>query len=453
MSDTPQLRRSGWQRPRIQWLRFRFQWLRFRSRWLRPRRAPRMVSRLAAVAALAALSSCDDDHDCCYNYYQNSTPYEVSYGMVGAGFSAPGAANPISIVQTNTVKGGGGPYTGTLMSYLYTGPATFAAPVVTSAGDNPLYLAVGDFNGDDLTDVVAASYDDGALEVFFNNAKTPGTFNPPLVLASPGASQVAVADMNGDGLADLVSADYNVSLFLQSSPGTFAAPITLYTGGANWVAVGDLNNDGIPDVALTDNLGVKLLLHTGAAGATTYAAPVTVFTATATSDYIGANLIAIADVNGDGLKDLVITDPGPAGGAAPTVSVLLQDAAAPGTFLAPVAYATAAGSLAQDIKVQDVNDDGLPDIVIGGSGAVSVLLQNPATPGTFLAATNYTVQDANQIVIADVHDSSLVAGLPDIIVSTGPTHPVVNGVITNHPGVLKSIATAPGTFTALQDLP
>jgi hypothetical protein len=149
------------------------------------------------------------------------------------------------------------------------------------------------------------------------------------------------------------------------------------------VAVGDLNNDGIPDVALTDNLGVKLLLHTGAAGTTTYAAPVTVFTATANSDYIGANLIAIADVNGDGFKDLIITDPGPAGGGAPTVSVLLQDAAHPGTFLAPVAYATAPGSLAQDIVVKDVNGDGLPDIVIGGNAAVSVLLQNPSHRGHF----------------------------------------------------------------------
>src|SRR6202035_3914747 len=100
----------------------------------------------------------------------------------------------------------------------------------------------------------------------------PGTFNTPLVLASPGASQVAIADVNGDGLPDLVSADFNVSLFLQTSPGTFASPVSLYSGGANWVAVGDLNGDGQPDVALTDAVGVKVLLHTGAPGSVTYAA-------------------------------------------------------------------------------------------------------------------------------------------------------------------------------------
>ncbi len=398
----------------------------------------------ALLTVVGGLSSCGGYNNCdnCYNY----TPYEVSYGLVAADFNGNGFT---SIVQTSAVKSGFAPNPGNLKAYLSTGAGTFAAPVLTSDGDNPLYLATADLNGDHLSDIVSASYEDGTLAVFFNDAQSPGTFNSPLVLSSPGASQVAIGDMNGDGLPDLVSADYNVSLFLQTSPGTFASPIPLYSGGANWVAVGDLNGDGIPDVALSDNVGVKVLIHTGAAAATTYAAPVAVFTQTANAAFAGANLIAIADVNGDGLNDLVITDPGPAGAAAPTVSVLLQDPAHPGQFLPAVSYAAAAGNRAQSIVVADVNGDGLPDIVIGGDNAVSVLLQDSTTPGTFLAATNYPVEDANQIAIADVNGDGLV----NIIIATGPTHPSVSGVITNHPGVLLQSATAPGTFTALQDLP
>jgi hypothetical protein len=402
---------------------------------------------LAIVSVAAGLSSCGGgDHNDCFNCGSPPTPYELSRGLVAADFNHNGFT---SIVQTRVIAGGFHPYPGYLKAYVSTGAGAFAAPVVTSDGNDPLYLATADLNGDGLPDVVSASFDDGALAVFFNNVQAPGTFNSPLVLSSPGASQVAIADMNGDGLPDLISADYNLSLFLQTSPATFASPITLYSGGANWVAVGDLNHDGIPDIALTDNVGVKLLMHTGAAGTTTYAAPVTVFAATPTADVTGANLIAIADVNGDGLNDLVITDPGPAGGAAPTVSVLLQDKAHPGQFLAAVTYATAPGSLAQDIIVTDVNADGLPDIVIGGTNAVSVLLQNPAAPGTFFAASTYAVQNANQIAIADVNGD----GLLDIVIATGATHPLVNGVIINNPGVLLQSATAPGTFGPLQDLP
>jgi hypothetical protein len=410
-------------------------------------RAPALRSwALLVVGGVAAgLSSCGgDDHNDCFNC-GGYTPYELSRGLVAGDFNHNGFT---SIVQTSTVSAGSQPYPGYLKAYLSTGAGAFAAPVLTGDGNNPLYLATADLNGDGLPDVVSASFDDGALAVFFNNVQTAGTFNSALVLSSPGASQVAIADMNGDGLPDLISADYNLSLFLQTSPATFASPIPLYSGGANWVAVGDLNHDGIPDIALTDNVGVKLLMHTGAAGTTTYAAPVAVFTATANADVIGANLIAIADVDGDGLNDLVITDPGPAGGAAPTVSVLLQDKAHPGQFLAAVSYATAPGSLAQDLMVTDVNADGLPDIVIGGTNAVSVLLQNSAAPGTFLAASSYAAQHANQLAIADVNGD----GLLDIVIATGATHPTVNGVITNNPGVLLQSAAAPGTFTALQDL-
>ena len=401
----------------------------------------------ALLAALPVLSSCGG-YDHCHNcgYAPVFIPSEVSLGVVAGNFNGNG--HP-SIIGTSTVVYAQQGNTGYLKSYLSTGPGTFAAPVLTGDGNDPLYLASADLNGDALPDVVSASFSDGDLKVFLNSAGSPGTFAAPVILASPGASQVAIGDMNGDGLPDLVSADFNVSLFLQTSAGVFAAPIPLYAGGANWVAVGDLNHDGSADVALTDATGVKVLMHTGAAGATTYAAPVTIFTQTANANLSGANVIAIADVNGDGFNDLIITDPGPTGGSAPTVSVLLQNAASPGTFLAPVSYPIAQQSLVESIVVADVNGDALPDIVIGGSNAVTVLLQNPATAGTFLAATNYPVADSNQVALADVNGDGLI----DIVVATGVAHPVVNGIYTNTPGVLLQVASAPGTFAALQDLP
>lgn len=397
----------------------------------------------AALALLPVLSSCGDGYNClnCNGY----PPVEMSAGVVAGDFNGDGFTD---IVQLSSVQNGLEPDPAYLKSYLSTAAGIFAAPALTFDGDDPLYLASADLNGDGLADVATASVEDAALAVFFNNSLAPGALNTPLVLPAPGASQLAIGDMNGDGSPDLIAADYNVSLFLQSSPGTFANPISLYPGGANWVAVGDLNGDDAPDVVVTDGTGVKILMHTGAAAATTFAAPVTVFTQTMNLNVAGWNLVAVADVDGDNLNDLVITDPGPTGGAAPTVNVLRQDPANLGQFLAAVSYLVAPMSLAQSIEVRDLDADTHPDIVIGGSDAVSVLLQDPATAGAFLAASNFTAEDANQVAVADVNGD----GHLDIVIATGPTLPVVSGVTTAHPGVLLQSATTPGSFAAPADL-
>jgi VCBS repeat protein len=411
------------------------------------RSVTRTAGSLAGLALLPLLSSCGGNHwnDCWDCVAQ---PQQGSYGVVSADFNDDGFADVVALNTTFPLAQG----SSNLAAYLTSGTVgSFGTAVLTQTNNNPLYIASADINGDGLPDVVTASFFDGTLAVLFNDASAKGTFNAPLVLSSPGASQVAIGDVTGTGAQDLVSADFGVSLFVQTSPGTFAAPISLYSGGANWVAVGDLNGDGIGDVALTDNVGVKVLFHTGAAGTTTYTAPVSVFTATVNANVIGANLIAIADVNGDSSNDLVITDPGPTGGAAPTVNILLQNTGSPGTFLAPVSYTIAPGDLPQSIIVADVDGDGRPDIIIGGEQTVTVLIQkhSPATAGTFNAAVVYQAPGANEIALGVTSAS----GLPDIITSNGVTNPVVNGVITTHPGVLLNSAATPGTFGALQDLP
>jgi hypothetical protein len=401
--------------------------------------------RVAFIALCVVLASCDDDHHGCYGC-GNVTPTQFSNGVVSADFNGDGFAD---VVALNTVQPPVSSIASNIEAYLTTAAGVFAAPVATPDGFNPLYIANADINADGLMDVVTASYADGALDVFFNNKSTPGSFNPALVLNSPGASQVAIADMNGDGMLDLVSADFNVSLFLQTSPGTFAAPISLYPGGANWVALGDLNGDVAADVALTDSVGVKVLLHTGAASSTTFAAPVSVFTQTPNANVVGGNIIAIGDVNGDGLNDLVITDPGPTGGMSTAVYVLLQNPASQGTFLAPVGYAIATQDRPQAIQLRDLQGTGNLDIVIGGQKFVTVLLHDPANSGKFLAASVYPAPGANEIAIADINGD----GKLDIVVSNGVTFPMQGGVATTHPGVLLQSTTTPGTFGALQDLP
>jgi hypothetical protein len=277
-------------------------------------------------------------------------------------------------------------------------PGNFVPPVTYDVGNDPVALIAGDLNGDGRPDLVSVNTimnADGtgssSVSVLLQDPANPGQFFPATDYPT-GFTPVAAAvgDLNGDGRPDIAVSDTTgISILLQSSSGAgqFLPYITIPvpSGGTSAVAIADLNGDGKSDIIATAS-DLNIFMQDPASPGS-FLAPV---------HYpVGAQpcAIAVRDFNADGRVDLAIANLGSADGTSPSsMSILLQNPASVGTFLPATNYATDVRSWT--IASADLNGDGMPDLAVGNMGSfngssLSVLLQDPAHPGTFQTATNY----------------------------------------------------------------
>jgi hypothetical protein len=315
----------------------------------------------------------------------------------------------------------------------------------STTGTNPSSIAVADLTGSGALDLVIANFGSGSVSVFMHGP-TPGTFDAAVGVPTGGQPNQVVASYlagSAKGRPALVLADMSGNVIVlpadPANPGKFLAPMKLSTGLVTpSVAAADLTGGSGPPaiVAATydssGNNGAVSVYWPDPHNSGMFLSPVT-FPAGAQPQSV-----KIKDVNGDGLPDIVVANLGPGtdGKGAAGVSVLLQDPAHPGSFLPPVTYSTPGQSI--DVAVDDLNGDHKPDLVVANlapanTGSVSVLLQDPAHPGAFLAATNYpALGQPLSVAIADLNGD----GHPDIAIADGPSA-----------GVLLQNAASPGSFS------
>ncbi|MDR3636419.1 MAG: FG-GAP-like repeat-containing protein [Isosphaeraceae bacterium] len=274
--------------------------------------------------------------------------------------------------------------------YLNTGGGTFALGKSYPVGNQPYSVSAADLTQDGHADLVVADYgssNPSVISVLLGNGD--GTFRAArTVPVGNGPYPVAIGDFNGGGIPDIVTGNIganDLSLLLGHGDGTFAPAVSIPSGTAPFgVAVGDFRGDGHLDVVSANNVSSTLTVDLGQ-GNGTFESPITVSLTAPTVPMV------TADFTDDGQTDMAVADP-----SAGTVTIRLGQG--DGTFVD--ATPIVVGGEPSALVAGDFNGDGRPDLAVADAQTGAVLILLGLGDGTFQAPIRIQVGGTPDALVA-----------------------------------------------------
>ncbi|MBM4006675.1 MAG: hypothetical protein FJ292_03785 [Planctomycetes bacterium] len=288
-----------------------------------------------------------------------------------------------------------------------------SASVLTSIPLQPTCLAVGDVDGDGDRDVAVGISSDSTARVYLDNgtgslmASTvySGLGGTPLSIAivePAGSSVMAATGFVAVGTSNSKLRIYSETV-LQQEIVLAGTPNTLKPGKTDVIRPTGINSGGTRTASID---GLLPVAETGFVQ-TLMRAPSGLFELKQTM-YLTAKPVAmdVADLDGDGLDDIVTTNIDPAlpdtGSALPVLSIFRNSG---GTFGGGMPYQPATASSGLDVSLIDVDNDGDRDIVsvykrVGTDSEAALLRVDTLGPGTPISIGQTTVLDASDPILS-----------------------------------------------------
>ncbi len=244
--------------------------------------------------------------------------------------------------------------TGLLALFAGTGTGDFTlAQQVTTGGTSDILLTTADLDGDGVAELVLGP--DGLVSCY---RAVSGLLQPFGVALPSGGGKPALcaADFDGDGRQDIAAANpygYSFGVYHSAPDGTLGTPLALAGPGTQQMLVtGDINGDSWPDI-VTCGWSDSITVWLGSAAGTYTFGP-------ALPRYTGTDVLALADLNRDGILDLVVSQEGDSYLHNWAVNVLLGHG--DGSFTQFSTYYVLGASYT--INFGDLNEDGFLDMLV-----------------------------------------------------------------------------------------